>query len=189
LLARHIKEEDTSKHQKQQYLAESKEPTLEIALIPETNNATDPFVKAIQYIFWNLTESQQSRRHLVEERVTNAVALATNRPNSSLSFKRLCAMISTRLTSDKDSKSTMIVDGILKSLIALSRTGDLFVKAQCSIAFLNLSSEAANSVISSSGTLKAIIGNLAQNEPHTPEIQLNCLMSLCSLLNAENCER
>jgi hypothetical protein len=39
-----------------------------------SENPTGSFVKAIQYIFWNFTKSQQSRRHLVEERVTNAVA-------------------------------------------------------------------------------------------------------------------
>jgi hypothetical protein len=37
--------------------------------------------------------------------------------------------------------------------------------------------------------LQAIIVHLIMNSPHTPAIQLNSLMSLCFLLNANNLER
>jgi hypothetical protein len=151
LIARHMQEKEAINDKNisaQAYLED-----LDVQAVP-SEKTTDPFVKAIHYIFWNLTESQQSRRHLVEERVTSSVSLAIKQ-NSSLPFQRLCSMIYSRLTFDKDSVATMIVDGIIESLITiLSQTQDSFVKMQISLAFLHLSAEAANSVINTAGTSK-----------------------------------
>jgi hypothetical protein len=112
LIARHMQEKEVVEEKNNS--AQSYLEGLNAQAV-ESEKPTDPFEKAIQYIFWNLTESQQSRRHLVEERVTNSVALAIKQ-NSSLSFQRLCSMIISRLTFDKDSSFVMIVDGKPKHL-------------------------------------------------------------------------
>ncbi len=77
VIARHVQEKEAINE-----MGNNSPEGLNAQAVPSENPPTGSFVNAIQYIFWNLTESQQSRWHLVEERVTNAVALAIKQYSS-----------------------------------------------------------------------------------------------------------